>query len=136
MTLVGSPRLAELAEAELKGEPVGDADIAAEIAPCFVEADGERTDTVVLACTHYPLLLDRLETARALAGEFHRPGAGHRPPRGRSARARRTGAPRRCRPARFHLGPGARTRARPRRLAGFGLAEAPQPVFDTPRLSP
>ena len=40
VTLVGSPRLAELAEAELKGEPVADADIAAEIAPCFVEADG------------------------------------------------------------------------------------------------
>ena len=34
--------------------------IAAEIAPCFVEANGARTDTVVLACTHYPLLLDRL----------------------------------------------------------------------------
>ena len=60
VTLVGSPRLAELAEAELKGEPVADADIAAEIAPCFVEAGGARTDTVVLACTHYPLLLDRL----------------------------------------------------------------------------
>jgi glutamate racemase len=61
VTLVGAPRLAELAEAELKGETVGDADIAAEIAPCFIEADGRRTDTVVLACTHYPLLLDRLE---------------------------------------------------------------------------
>jgi glutamate racemase len=60
ITLVGSPRLAELAEAALKGEPVADADIAAEIAPCFVEADGRRTDTVVLACTHFPLLLDRL----------------------------------------------------------------------------
>ena len=61
VTLVGSPRLAELAEAELKGETVTDAEIAAEIAPCFVEAGGARTDTVVLACTHYPLLLDRLE---------------------------------------------------------------------------
>jgi glutamate racemase len=58
--LVGSPRLAELAEAALKGEPVADADIAAEIAPCFVEAEGARTDTIVLACTHYPLLLERL----------------------------------------------------------------------------
>ena len=28
--------------------------------PCFVDADGRRTDTVVLACTHYPLLIDRL----------------------------------------------------------------------------
>ena len=35
--------------------------IAAELAPCFVEADGRRTDTVVLACTHFPLLLERLE---------------------------------------------------------------------------
>src|SRR5215213_2481807 len=59
--LVGSPRLAELAEAELKGEPASDGDIAAELAPCFVEADGKQTDTVVLACTHYPLLLQRLE---------------------------------------------------------------------------
>jgi glutamate racemase len=61
VTLVGSPRLAELAEAELNGEEVPDRDIAAEIAPCFVEAGGRRTDTVVLACTHYPLLLSRLE---------------------------------------------------------------------------
>jgi glutamate racemase len=61
VTLVGSPRLAELAEAELNGEAVTDRDIAAEIASCFVEASGRRTDTVVLACTHYPLLLSRLE---------------------------------------------------------------------------
>ena len=61
VTLVGSPRLAEIAEAELKGEFSTDSEIAAEIAPCFVEARGKRTDTVVLACTHYPLLLSRLE---------------------------------------------------------------------------
>ena len=61
VTLVGSPRLAELAEAELKGELVSDDDVAAELAPCFVEADGKHTDTVVLACTHYPLLLQRFE---------------------------------------------------------------------------
>jgi glutamate racemase len=61
VTLVGSPRLAELAEAELKGEPVGDDDVGAELAPCFVEAEGKRTDTIVLACTHYPLLLQRFE---------------------------------------------------------------------------
>ena len=60
VTLVGSPRLAELAEAALKAEPVSDADIAHEIAPCFIEKNGARTDTVVLACTHYPLLLDRM----------------------------------------------------------------------------
>ena len=29
-----------------------------QIAPCFVEVDGRRTDIVVLACTHYPFLAD------------------------------------------------------------------------------
>ena len=61
VTLVGSRRLAELAEAELKGERAADAAIAAELGPCFVEAEGRRTDTIVLACTHYPLLLERLQ---------------------------------------------------------------------------
>jgi len=59
VTLIGAADLAALAEAALKGEPVSDDAIAREIAPCFVD-DGARTDTVVLACTHYPLLLDRL----------------------------------------------------------------------------
>ncbi len=59
VVLVGSPRLASFAEAELAGQPVADAAIKAEIAGCFVDADGRRTDTVVLACTHYPLLIDR-----------------------------------------------------------------------------
>jgi glutamate racemase len=59
--LVGSATLATLSEAALRAEPVSDAEIAAEIAPCFVDKDGRRTDTIVLACTHYPLLLDRLQ---------------------------------------------------------------------------
>jgi len=59
VALVGSPRLAGFAEAELAGAPVADAEIINEIAPCFVDEAGRRTDTVVLACTHYPLLLDR-----------------------------------------------------------------------------
>jgi glutamate racemase len=61
VTLVGARNLAAFAEARLQGRAVADADIAAEIAPCFVEQDGRRTDTVVLACTHYPLVLDALE---------------------------------------------------------------------------
>ncbi|MGH6715406.1 MAG: glutamate racemase [Bradyrhizobium sp.] len=61
VTLVGSPELAALAESALSGHEVDDRDIADEIAPCFVGDDpAARTDTVVLACTHYPLLLDRL----------------------------------------------------------------------------
>jgi len=61
VTLVGARRLAVLAEAALNGEAVADADILAEIMPCFIEDRGARTDTIVLACTHYPLLLDRLK---------------------------------------------------------------------------
>ena len=63
VTLVGSPELAALAERALSGHTVADRDIAAEFAPCFVGDPADvtaRTDTVVLACTHYPLLLDRL----------------------------------------------------------------------------
>jgi glutamate racemase len=60
VTLVGSARLAGLAEAALTGEAAADEDIATEIAPCFVDDGVARTDTVVLACTHYPLLADRL----------------------------------------------------------------------------
>jgi glutamate racemase len=58
--LVGSKQLAAYAEAELHGRPVSDAALLAEITPCFRD-DGNRTDTVVLACTHYPLLIARLE---------------------------------------------------------------------------
>ncbi len=61
VTLVGATQLATLAEQALKGEPVDDAAIAAEIAPCFVEAGGQRTDVIALSCTHYPLLLPKLE---------------------------------------------------------------------------
>jgi glutamate racemase len=63
VTLVGSPELASLAESALSGNAVSDEAIAAEIAPCFLGDPADtaaRTDTVVLACTHYPLLLDRL----------------------------------------------------------------------------
>ena len=53
--------VAGFAEDELNGAPVADDLIAREIAPCFIDAGGRRTDTIVLACTHYPLLLDRFE---------------------------------------------------------------------------
>ena len=56
--LVGAPRLAEIAERRLHDEVVDLEAVRAEIAPCFVERDGRRTDKVVLACTHFPWLLD------------------------------------------------------------------------------
>jgi glutamate racemase len=59
VTLVGSKQLAAYAEAELAGAPASDEALLTEISPCFRD-DGARTDTVVLACTHYPLLIARL----------------------------------------------------------------------------
>jgi glutamate racemase len=61
VNLVGSRRLAGFAEAELAGCPVSDAEIAAELEPCFVEDAEGRTDVVALGCTHYPLLLPRFQ---------------------------------------------------------------------------
>jgi glutamate racemase len=60
VTLVGSPLLAVIAERVMRDEAVDDAEIAREIAPCFIERDDRRTDQIVLACTHFPLIADRL----------------------------------------------------------------------------
>jgi glutamate racemase len=63
VTLVGSADLASLAEAALSGDAISDRAISSQTAPCFVADTLDRTartDTVVLACTHYPLLMDRL----------------------------------------------------------------------------
>jgi glutamate racemase len=57
--LVGSANLAPLAEAYMRGEPIDDAAVWAEIEPAFVERNDARTDVVVLACTHYPFLAGR-----------------------------------------------------------------------------
>ena len=61
VTLVGATGLAALAEAVMSGAPVADDSIRTEIEPVFKQAGGQRTDVVVLGCTHYPLILDRLE---------------------------------------------------------------------------
>ncbi len=58
--LVGSDRLAPLAEAYMREGFVDEEAVRAEIAPCFVEKDGARTDIVVLGCTHYPFLVNRM----------------------------------------------------------------------------
>jgi len=57
--LVGSDNLAAMAETYVRGEMVDEEAVRREIAPCFREADGRRTDIVVLACTHYPFLVNR-----------------------------------------------------------------------------
>ncbi|MEP9398452.1 glutamate racemase [Mesorhizobium sp. KR2-14] len=76
--LVGSQNLARMAEAYIRGTALDDQAVKAEISPCFVEQDGQRTDIVVLACTHYPFLanvfrrlapwpVDWLDPAEAIA---------------------------------------------------------------------
>lgn len=81
--LVGSPHLAAMAEAYIRGETIEDAAVLSEIAPCFREVDGRRTDIVVLACTHYPFManvfrrlapwpVDWLDPAEAIARQARR----------------------------------------------------------------
>jgi len=58
--LVGSENLARMAEAYIRGDVVSDEAVLSEIDQCFVEKDGSKTDIVVLACTHYPFLANRM----------------------------------------------------------------------------
>ena len=59
----GSARLVELAEAKLRGDPGDPADYAAVLAGLLDQPEGDRIDTVVLACTHFPLVADELAAA-------------------------------------------------------------------------
>ena len=58
---VGSSRLVDLAEAKLRGQKLDTAHVWQEIAPLFADSspkdsDSARLDTIVLGCTHFPLL--------------------------------------------------------------------------------
>jgi glutamate racemase len=81
--LVGSENLARMAESYIRGEVISDEAVLAEISPCFVENDGQKTDIVVLACTHYPFManvfrrlapwpVDWLDPAEAIARQARR----------------------------------------------------------------
>jgi glutamate racemase len=59
----GSPALVELAEAKLAGNKVTVEAVKAAAQPMFDAPGGDRIDTVVLACTHFPLLENELRTA-------------------------------------------------------------------------
>jgi glutamate racemase len=59
----GSPALVELAEAKLAGEAIGINAVKEAAQPMFDSPGGDRIDTVVLACTHFPLLEDELRAA-------------------------------------------------------------------------
>ena len=59
----GSAELVALAEAKLRGETIDPAAIASAASGLFSQANGNRIDTVVLACTHFPLLANELLVA-------------------------------------------------------------------------
>lgn len=52
----GSADLVEAAEARLRGESVDPARFACALAGLFDQPGGDRIDTIVLACTHFPLV--------------------------------------------------------------------------------
>ena len=56
----GSADLVQLAEQSLRAEETPDSAYAAVMAGLLDQESGDRMDTVVLACTHFPLVADRL----------------------------------------------------------------------------
>ncbi|WP_370930908.1 glutamate racemase [Bartonella sp. DGB1] len=58
VNLVGSAKLAALAESYLKGIEIDKDILKQELSPVFTVIDNRKTDIVVLACTHYPFLLN------------------------------------------------------------------------------
>ena len=67
----GSPALVDLAEAKLAGEEVATEAVRAAVQPMFDADGGERIDTIVLACTHFPLLEEELRSAFPSIGYVH-----------------------------------------------------------------
>ena len=61
VSIIETHNLARLAEEHFSGLPIDLNLLAEEIHPAFVETHDKRTDTIVLGCTHYPLLLDKLQ---------------------------------------------------------------------------
>jgi glutamate racemase len=57
---LGTPVLADLAEAKFRGQGAGQGDLAAAIAPLFGQAGAEAIDAIALGCTHYTFLLPEL----------------------------------------------------------------------------
>jgi glutamate racemase len=59
----GSSELVDLAEAKLRGEAVDPAACRAILDSLYAQPGGDSIDTIVLACTHFPLLAQELAAA-------------------------------------------------------------------------
>lgn len=66
----GSAELVDLAEAKLRGEPTAPAAYARILHGLLDQPGGEQMDTVVLACTHFPLVEEELQAAAPRALDF------------------------------------------------------------------
>ena len=66
----GSAALVQLAEASLRGEPTPDAGYSDVLAGLLGQPGGDRIDTIVLACTHFPLVAHRLAAVAPRALRF------------------------------------------------------------------
>ncbi len=91
VTLVGSTRLAGLAEAVMAGEAVADEEFAAEIAPAFVREGKREVPHRYGGAGLHALSAGARPPAEggALAGALGRSGPGHRPPAELAHRSRR-----------------------------------------------
>jgi glutamate racemase len=72
----GSHELVMLAEKKLRGEPTAIADYAAILDGLFSQPRGEEIDTIVLACTHFPLVEEELAEAAGRPIAFLHGGEG------------------------------------------------------------
>jgi glutamate racemase len=72
----GSAALVQLAEAKLRGEAPDRAAFATELAGLLGQPGGDSIDTVVLACTHFPLVAEELTVAAPRPLKFVDGGAG------------------------------------------------------------
>ena len=59
----GSAELVELAEAKLRGEPADPAAYRRILGELLARPGGDRIDTIVLACTHFSLVVEELKAA-------------------------------------------------------------------------
>ncbi len=72
----GSARLVELAEAKLRGETADPAEYREALNGLIDQPEGRRMDTVVLACTHFPLVEEELRSASPQPLSFVHGGEG------------------------------------------------------------
>jgi len=73
--LHGSVELVRLAEAVAAGEPHDPQGFADTLRPIFEAKSGEKIDTIVLACTHFPLVAEQLAAAAPAGVRFIDSGA-------------------------------------------------------------